>query len=143
IAEFSFDGENYRFHLRVDHGQMLEAAAHHIHGHLTEELELQMIRETIGSSNSLVEVGTLVGNHLIYFLKTLKPKKVTVFDFSERSIEACRKNVDLNAPFVVTPEIDFRAEGVGAKSGWITAPNGKFAKIVSLDEAIAEDVDFI
>jgi hypothetical protein len=143
VVEFNFDGERYRFNLRVDNGQMLEAATHHARGVLTEQDELRLIREKIGSSRVLIEVGTLVGNHLVYFLKTLKPHKAIVFDISPRSIEASAANARLNEPFSTTPQLDFRPLGIGVASDTIVGPDGNPAHITSIDEAVTDDVDFM
>jgi len=113
IATVALDGQQMQFHLRVDNGQMLEAATYHSHGVLTETEELRLIRQHVRSSATLIEVGTLVGNHLVYFLKALKPKKAIVFDISARSIEACRENVLLNEPYTPPPEL----------SNWHIEPN--------------------
>jgi FkbM family methyltransferase len=143
VAAFAVDGQNFQFHLRVDNGQMMEAALHHVHGALTETEELRLIRERVRSSTTLVEVGTLVGNHLVYFLKTLKPKKAIVFDISARSIEACRDNVRLNEPYEIQPELQFRPVGISGKRGTTIGPDGHPADTMSLDEAVHEDVDFL
>jgi Flp pilus assembly protein TadD len=39
IATVNMDGQNLKFYLRVNNGQMIEAAIHHIHGQLTEQEE--------------------------------------------------------------------------------------------------------
>ena len=143
VVEFNFDGERYRFNLRVDNGQMLEAASHHARGMLTEQDELRMIREKVSSSGVLIEVGTLVGNHLVYFLRTLKPRKAIVFDISPRSIEASAANVRLNEPYSTTPELDFRPLGIAAASDTIVGPDGNPAQVTSIDEAVADEVDFM
>lgn len=137
------DGQQMRFHLRVDNGQMLEAAAHHSYGILTETEELRLIRQHVQSNATLIEVGTLVGNHLVYFLKALKPKKAIVFDISARSIQACRENVLLNEPYTPPTEIIFRPIGISNKTSTTTGPDGRPTEITSLDEAVDEQIDFI
>lgn len=85
IATASLDGQNLRFHSRVDNGQMIEAAVHNVHGALTGSEELRLIDKQVRSCETLVEVGTLVGNHLVYFVKVLKPNKAIIFDISAQS----------------------------------------------------------
>jgi FkbM family methyltransferase len=143
IAKFSIDGQDFQFHLRTDNGQMMEAALYHVHGTFTEMEELRLIRDRVRSSTALVEVGTMVGNHLVYFLKTLKPKKAFVFDISARSIEASRENVRLNEPYASRPDLVFKPIGISGKSGTIAGPDGHPAETTSLDEAVLDDVDFI
>ena len=143
VANFTVDGQEFRFNLRVDNGQMLEAALYHLHGGFTEMQELRLVRDWVRSSATLVEVGTLVGNHLVYFLKTLKPKKAIVFDISALSIAACRDNVRLNEPYAPAPELVFRPTGISGSSGTAPGPDGRPAPVASLDEAVAESVDFI
>lgn len=143
VAQVSLSNENFRFKLRVDNGQMLEAALHHVRGLFTEQQELEMVRERVRTSRTLVEVGTLVGNHLIYFLKTLKPQKAIVFDISQRSIDACKSNVELNRPYSGNPELDFRPLGIGRSKATAIGPDGQPAAIISLDESGLGDVDFI
>jgi len=143
IAKVSVDGQDFQFHLRVDNGQMLEAAICHLHGSFTEMEELRLVRDRVRSSTTLVEVGTMVGNHLVYYLKILQPKKALVFDISARSIEASRDNVRLNEPYAVPSELVFNPIGISGKSETITGPDGCPAQTTSLDEAVHDDVDFI
>jgi len=143
IATANLDGQILKFHLRLDDGQMMEAALYHIHGGLTEPEELRLIRNKIKSSETLVEVGTLVGNHLVYFLKILQPKRAIIFDISARNIEACRDNVRLNEPYATSPELVFKPIGISRASGTKTGPDGKLADVTSLDEAVSDRVDFI
>jgi FkbM family methyltransferase len=143
VARFAHDGQSFQFHLRSDNGQMIETALYHVHGALHEAEELRLIRDLVKASTTLVEVGTLVGNHLVYFLKTLKPKKALVFDISPRSIEACSANVRLNEPYESRPDVVFRPVGIAKESGTALRPDGRPAPVVSLDQIVVDEVDFM
>lgn len=142
-VEARLDDVSLRFELRTDTTSMVEAALHHANGMLTEAEELRLVRRWVGRAKTLVEVGTLVGNHLAYFLKTLSPERAIVFDIDRRSIAAARANIALNQPYPSDPALDFRHQGVAQASGSAEDPAGGAVELVTLDDAISEPVHFL
>jgi FkbM family methyltransferase len=140
-VEVTVDGERYLFELSCFSGQAMEAASTHLLGRLTELDELRMVRDTIGRARVIVEVGTLVGNHTVFFARNLRPEKVYCFDLDPRSVRQTSTNFRLNFPGE-TPVLVMVPKGVG-DARKTTERGSRTVEMTTLSSEVAEPVDFI
>ena len=141
-VKFEFDGKSFVFGISPYNGQALETDLYHVHGAFTEVEELQFLRKALGQCNTIVECGILVGNHLIYFMKMLSPRKIIAFDADSLSITETNKNVELNRDGGLTTEVEIHHKVVGKVNGQ-TIFHGQTLEAVTLSEAVTEPVDFL
>lgn len=95
-VEFAYNGHTYRFGLDIFGSQAMEAAAHHIGGRFTEQQELELLAREVGPGRRIVEMGTLVGNHTVFFLTEMSPASLFLIDGSTKSLGATRANIARN-----------------------------------------------
>ncbi len=141
-VQFDFDGKSFVFGLSAYNGQALETDLYHVHGSFSEAEELRFLRKALGQCNPIVECGILVGNHLIYFMKMLSPRKIIGFDANSRSITETNKNVELNRDDGLTTDVELHYKVVGKVNGQTTF-GGQTVEAVTLSEAVTEPVDFL
>lgn len=142
VVEFEFDNKPFAFRITAHNGGATQTDGYHIHGTLAEAKELRFLRQALGRCDTIVECGTLVGNHLVYFMKTLSPRKIIAFDADSWSITETNRNVELNRDDGITTDIELHHKVVGKVSGPITF-NGQILEGVALSEAVTEPVDFM
>jgi len=140
-VKVGFDGLQFHFGLTCFNAMAMESTVNHLTGRMNEPDELKMIREEIGSCRSIVECGSLVGNHTLFFAKALKPQRILVLDADERSLAQTKVNFGLN-PDVKDIALDLRHRAIGSGGGEMTF-FGKQVKITSIDEEAPDDVDFL
>ena len=141
-VRFSFDGVEYTFGLAVFNGHAMETAAQHVTGMLCEPEELRLVRKLVLQCDTVVEVGALVGNHTMFFAKTLRPKKVYVFDAYAPAVEQLKENVALNGLDQGGTTVTVRHAAVAAKAGHMRIFDQE-VDVVCLDDEVKEKVDFI
>jgi FkbM family methyltransferase len=121
-----------------------------------EENLLRFLKDynIITKESVVLDVGSYIGNHVIYFSKVIGAKKViafepTLFSFNilEKNVEInTLKNVEINNLAVLSKsgfaKCNIRRENNPAKNQWHEC-NEKLTKSVSLSEFIKEKVDFI
>jgi hypothetical protein len=142
IVKFNVDGTDFSFGLDCFNGQAMETAAHHVHGTFTEFEELRFLKKELVQCTNIVEVGILVGNHLIYFMKMLRPVKIFAFDADARSINETKRNVELNRSDDLKTEVILYNKAVGDHNGIIRMLD-RDVEVVTLSDAIVEPVDFL
>jgi hypothetical protein len=141
-VELTVDGVRYRFALSCFNGQAMEAAVIHSGGSLTELTELRFLRDTLGKTPVVLEVGTMVGNHTVFFLKNLAPARLIAFDADVRSIGQTQLNCLLNDGDDIHTELVLHHKAVGERSGRINLI-GVEVELTTLDAEIHEHVDFL
>lgn len=141
-TEFKLNGKSYQFSLDIFSSQAMEAAAHHISGHLTEMEELETLRKEIGSGRSIVEVGILVGNHTLYFLNEMAPKSMVLIDGNDKSIQATRRNIEATFGAQLPCSIDLIHRFVGRDSCEVEF-SGTIVTQEPLDALLTQPFDFI
>ena len=83
------------FYLSCFSTQSLEAALTHGSGHFCEEEELIATAE-FAKSKRILEIGTLVGNHSVFFAKFCKANHITCVDLNPKSCITTRLNLLIN-----------------------------------------------
>ena len=141
-VSFNLEGINYQFALFSTNTQEIKASLHHLSGQFTEASELAMIKNHVGEVDAVAEVGCLVGNHSVYFLKNLKPSCLTIIDASQTSLQHAKTNVDLNLGTPPSAEVSFIHSAVGKESSSITFFN-EAVEANPLDKLLTRPYDFI
>ena len=141
-GRFEVDGREYEFALSCFSTQAMEAAVHHAHGTFTELEELRFLRQAVGEAKVIVEVGTLVGNHTVFFAKNLNPQKMICFDADPRSIEHTARNFRLNVPADETPTLVSVHKAVGGEHKTIDF-GGRSVEMTTLSDEVTDPVDFM
>jgi len=142
VVKLNVDGTDFLFGLNCFNGQAMESAAHHVHGTLTELEELRYLKKELVQCTNIIEVGILVGNHLIFFMKMLKPVKIFAFDANDKGINETRRNVELNRSDDIQTEVILYNKAVGDHNGIITMFD-RNVELVTLSDVIDEPVDFL
>ena len=142
VVEFNLQGVSYKFALFTSNTQEIVASLHHLSQQFTEAKELAMIKNHVGEVGAVAEIGCLVGNHSVFFLKNLKPSRLTIIDASQTSLAHAKTNVDLNLGDPPSAEVDFVHSAVGKESGSITFFD-ETVEVNPLDKLLARPYDFI
>ena len=95
-VKLTFDGVEFVFELATYNGHAAEASACFLAGTLCEPEELQFARRWVGPCETYVEVGSSVGNHAVYFGKTLKPRNLFIFDANATAVRQTDRNLARN-----------------------------------------------
>lgn len=141
-VKFISDGINYEFFLFTSNTQELEASLHHLSHQFTEIEELKMIREHVGKVHSVAEIGCLVGNHSVFFLKNLSPERMTIIDASSTSLSHAKANLALNQDTQKPAEIDFVHSAVGNEESTLSFFN-ETVEVKPIDMLLKEPFNFI
>jgi hypothetical protein len=141
-VEFDLDGAHYQFELTCFDGQAMESSLKHAHATLPELAELRFLREAVGSAKVIVEVGTLVGNHTVYFARNLAPEKIYAFDANPRSAAQTVRNFRLNFPEGQPPALVMVQKAVGDGQRTIQFA-GESVEMTTLTAEVPEKVDFM
>lgn len=136
-----FDGLHFTFGLTCFNGMAMESSMNHLSGRMNEPDELRMVREEIRACRSIVECGSLVGNHTLFFAKALKPERIVVLDADEKSLSATKRNFELN-PDLGQVALDLRHCAISPQPGEITL-FGKPVRTTTIDAEAPDDADFI
>ena len=110
----SFDDEGHRFHFFVaDPNDTV--SNFHANGRFYERAELERLRALVKPGGRILEVGSHVGNHSVFFNAFLKPKRIVVVEPNPRSRETLALNLRLNR--VTCTDLSFAAHALGAQPG--------------------------
>ncbi|WP_312257458.1 FkbM family methyltransferase [Stutzerimonas nitrititolerans] len=69
----------------------------HYHGGFYEQDELKDISLVIPTRANILDIGSNVGNHLVYFIKFCRNVQVTPFEVNPSALEMLKSNIALNA----------------------------------------------
>ena len=152
-ARFTLDGEAFEFCISNPF-DMLQR--HFLVGRFFEHRELHALRAVLSPGLTLLEVGANVGNHVVYYARFLRPRKIIVLEPLARAIHDLKRNLELNGVdcadltrvgiaaaearrryTAVTPDPD----NLGA-TRLIAAGDGAI-EAAPLDELVSEPVDFV
>lgn len=141
LARVSIDGYNYNasFYLTCFSTQSMEAALTHGSGRFCEEEELLAVAK-YANRRRILEIGTLVGNHSVFFSKFCQCTFLKCVDLNPKSCLTTKLNLMLNNVHQDTFSI------VNAKAGspdLNLSPDKDSPKVFSLDDRINEKYDFI
>jgi FkbM family methyltransferase len=152
VAEFTHDGETFRFQMNLWNIGM---DIFHAAGNFYEASELAHCRKQVPAGGVIVDVGANCGNHLVYFSRFLKPLLLIPVEPVDVAVTLIRLNAELNR--VV---LDERGLGVAASDAPGTVelallPDLPMVKVdpsaehtrsvpaVRLDDLVPEPVDFL
>lgn len=145
VVRFTFENLDYMFELATFSTQAVEAGAHHACARLTEPDELALTRSFVEKGASIVEVGALVGNHTVFFLKNLAPRSIRVFEANPRAAVVVERNVahNLDDGAVPRPTVQVTNAFVGEADQAATAFAGATTPCIRLSQAVSDPADFI
>ncbi len=94
IFSFKYDSQNVRFFLpfKGDHIQQQII----IKNTFYEEMFLKKIKPLISSNMAILDIGSNIGNHAIFFAKILKAKRVICFEPNKQVYDVLLKNIRIN-----------------------------------------------
>lgn len=153
LVTFDTDGEKIYFHIT---GRALDPDLSHLLGQFCESDFLELARAHAPRGGGVLDIGSQIGNHAVYFLKFLKPVQLWTFDANPVCCRETLRNLAANQEGSST-EIRVNNIGVGAKPGELYLPDhdelntglvetsegGKVVKIVRLDSLVHMPVDFM
>ena len=142
MVDFVIDEVDYKFHLSCFNTQAMESDAHHANGLLTELEELKFLGDYLDREISIVECGTLNGNHTVYFQNNLRPSRYLAFDADISSCKATSRNIELNRNANHPFDFCMKHAAVGDVEGRATILEQE-VPVVSLSESVNGQVDFI
>lgn len=143
VVRFNSQGVEYAFELATFSTQAIEAATHHACARLTEADELALACSFVGNGASIVEVGALVGNHTVFFLKNLAPRSIRVFEANPKSVPVVERNIALNLPAASRPVTQVTNAFVGGHGQTTVDFAGVTVPYINLSQAGIDRVDFI
>lgn len=150
VVRFNSQGVEYAFELATFSTQAIEAATHHACARLTEADELALTCSFVGSGAAIVEVGALVGNHTVFFLKNLAPRSIRVFEANPKSVPVVERNIALNLPAGPAASPLAASPVTQVTNAFISGPGqtamdfaGVTVPCLSLSQAGIDRVDFI
>ena len=141
-VSFEKHKQTIQFSLFSSNTQEIDAALNHLAHRFTETDELEMIRKHVGPVDSIAEIGCLVGNHSVYFLKFLTPRRLKVIDASKTSLEHAKTNLEMNLESSRRLEVDFVHSAVGNRADTLTF-FGERVPLNALDTLLQEPFDFL
>jgi len=155
--KFTYDGIDIDITLDETHTSLMKWAE--TNNTFKEEPFLRFLKENnIMTSNSVVmDIGSFIGNHIIYYSKIIGVERVIAFEPTLRSydilIENLLKNDVKNVHLfnaAVTSEVGFaecniRKESNPAKNQWFESSNSGLDSVVTMtiSDFIHEKIDFI
>lgn len=138
---FTLDGVTYNFGLAVHTTQATESSIVHCSGWLTEMEELRYLKSALEQADVIVEVGVLLGNHSVFFLQNLAPKRLHLFEVDPSMLPEIRRNTDANNRYGT--EIFLHQAFIGADGGEPFHVAGVPVPQRSLSGMVPERVDFL
>lgn len=106
----SFDHRDKEVFFAID-APMDFIQACHCNGTFFEDNELKMLEFSVGKNKTILEVGANIGNHLVYYGTTMKPKVIIPIEPNPRCLRLLAKNIQMNN---LEEIIDKRGLGKGA-----------------------------
>ncbi|MGQ0626702.1 MAG: FkbM family methyltransferase [Phycisphaerales bacterium] len=141
VVRLRFDGLELAYHLTALTSMAIESDLFHLEGVPTESEELKFCRTFAPRGGTIVEVGTLVGNHTVYFAKALAPERIIAVDANPRMLLEVRRNLMLNG-LAESVELKGHAVAVGAGAGEIEFNTLGRVPVAALDDLIEHRAGF-
>lgn len=69
---------------------------YHLSGHFYEDMELDLIQKLIPDQASILDVGSNVGNHILYYALFMNPRSITWVEPNPVSIDVLEQNLLIN-----------------------------------------------
>jgi FkbM family methyltransferase len=152
-ARFTLDGETFAFFV-ANPFDMVQR--HFLAGRFFEHEELQALRAIVRPGATLVEVGANVGNHVVFYARFLRPRKIIVLEPLDAAARELRRNLELNGVNCADlAYLGLAAGGARRRYKAVTRdPNNLGATLliaaddgtiesIPLSELVSEPVDFI
>jgi len=136
-----FDGLDFTFRVCTFNGHALDQSGKWLAGTLPEGDELRFARRFVQQCQVIAEVGSNVGNHTVFFLKALRPKRIFAFDGDAAVIEEWKRNLALNGVYDEAIVL-VRHVLLGPSAGQ-TSFLGGVVDIVTLTDAVGGGADFV
>jgi len=127
VAEVKVGRSTLRFRVRAGSAN-LGLGSFHVNGELYEQTELERCRGLVKPGAVIVDVGANIGNHLVYFAKVMRAKKVIPVEPHPEAVKQLLDNVKLNA--ITCVDKSCLGRGAGEKPG-------RFKLVESVDLAQA------
>lgn len=86
---------------------------HHLQGRFYEEEELAMIERLVPQGSNILDIGSNIGNHTVFFAKHLNAKAIIPFEVNPKAAENLIYNVQLNGLSAV--DLSYLGVGLGDK----------------------------
>lgn len=102
-VSFVYNGHKYNFGLDIFGPMTVEAANYHLNGKFTEQDELQRLAKEIKHGASIVEMGTLVGNHSLFFMGETGPASMLLIDGNQQALDVTKANLEHNFGTALCP----------------------------------------
>ncbi|MDJ0554515.1 MAG: FkbM family methyltransferase [Microcoleaceae cyanobacterium MO_207.B10] len=93
IHRFSFKGIDWAFSVKNPNDAIQKM---HVQGKLFDYPELEQMSGYINDGDLIIDIGSNVGNHAVFFSKFFPNSKIIVFEPCKEAIEILNKNLDLN-----------------------------------------------
>ena len=93
-ADFEYRGEKFRFYV-FNPFDVIQR--HYLKGRFFELDELAHLETWVAPGAHIVEVGAYVGNHVIYYSRFMRPRRITVLEPNPDAIGLLRRNLTANA----------------------------------------------
>jgi FkbM family methyltransferase len=106
VIQTSYDDLSIHFFVESP-GDVIQR--HHLDGHFYEMEELEWIRGRLPTGCVILDVGSNVGNHAIFFERVCLAKQIYVVEPNPRAVEILKINISLNS----LKSIDYAGIGVG------------------------------
>ena len=110
-SSFQFEGREIVFWIENAADQIQRE---HRRGQFYELEELHIIRTHAGSSKVFYDIGSNVGNHLVYMGKILGAELIVPFEANPKAVATLRKNITANGLDAI---VDSRMLGLGVGAG--------------------------
>lgn len=111
---------------------------HHVDGRFFETEELLYCSQVVPHRSVVVDVGANTGNHLVFFIRFLKPRLAIPIEPVPQAIDVLRRNLQLNAM-----SVDMRGLGLaaGRETGRLSlkADEGSDLVVASVQERAVDD----
>ncbi len=112
LASFRYHGQLFTFVVN-DASDVIQR--HYLLGEFYEQRELEAIQLCIPQQAVVIDVGTNIGNHAIYFDRVMGCSQVICFEPNPAAIDMLRENVGMNHATAV--DLSHIGVGVGRDSG--------------------------
>lgn len=110
-SSFRFEGQEFVFWIENEADQIQRE---HRRGRFYEIEELQIIRSHAGSAKVFYDIGSNVGNHLVFMGKILGAELIVPFEANPKAVATLRKNIAANG---LDEVVDSRMLGIGLGAG--------------------------
>ena len=91
--DFSCRGESFRFFVENPFDIIQRQ---HLEGRFFESEELDYLATRVGPGAHILDVGAYVGNHVVYYSRFMRPRKITVIEPNSGIVKLLRRNLAAN-----------------------------------------------